>query len=70
MRLTILKNNIEELYRKAPTENVEEYLKNNIGFLRQRFEEEDIPYSQLSYSQHQQQEKRQQQENNKENKHE
>lgn len=49
---------------------VEEYLKNNIGFLRQRFEEEDIPYSQLSYSQHQQQEKRQQQENNKENKHE
>ncbi len=49
---------------------VEEYLKNNISFLRQRFEEEDIPYSQLSYSQHQQQEKRQQQENNKENKHE
>lgn len=49
---------------------VEEYLKNNIGFLRQRFEEEDIPYSQLSYSQHQQQERRQQQENNKEDKHE
>lgn len=49
---------------------VEEYLKNNIGFLRQRFEEEDIPYSQLSYSQHQQQERKQQQENNKENKHE
>lgn len=49
---------------------VEEYLKNNISFLRQRFEEEDIPYSQLSYSQHQQQERRQQQENNKENKHE
>jgi len=49
---------------------VEEYLKNNIGFLRQRFEEEEIPYSQLSYSQHQQQEKRQQQENNKEDKHE
>lgn len=49
---------------------VEEYLKNNIGFLKQRFDEEDIPYSQLSYSQHQQQERRQQQENNKENKHE
>jgi len=39
---------------------VENYLKNNIDFLRQRFEEEDIPYSQLSYSQHQQKEKRQQ----------
>lgn len=49
---------------------VEEYLKNNIGLLRQRFDEEDIPYSQLSYSQHQQQERKQQQENNKENKHE
>lgn len=49
---------------------VEEYLKNNIGFLKQRFEEEDIPYSQLSYSQHQQQEKRQHQQNNKEDKHE
>lgn len=49
---------------------VEEYLKNNIGFLKQRFDEEDIPYSQLSYSQHQQQERKQQQENNKENKHE
>lgn len=49
---------------------VEEYLKNNIGYLKQRFDEEDIPYSQLSYSQHQQQERRQQQENNKEDKHE
>lgn len=39
---------------------VENYLKNNIDFLRQRFEEEDIPYSQLSYSQHQQKERRQQ----------
>ncbi|MBO7672077.1 hypothetical protein J6S88_01580 [bacterium] len=46
---------------------VENYLKNNIDFLRQRFEEEDIPYSQLSYSQHQQKEKRQQ---NKENRNE
>ncbi len=46
---------------------VEEYLKNNISFLKQRFDEEDIPYSQLSYSQHQQ---RRQQQNNKENKHE
>ena len=47
---------------------VEEYLKNNIGFLKQRFDEEDIPYSQLSYSQNQQQQRREQQ--NKENRHE
>ena len=39
---------------------VENYLKNNIDFLRQRFEEEDIPYSQLSYSQQQNRERRQQ----------
>ena len=48
---------------------VEEYLKNNIEILKQRFEEEDIKYSQRSYSNHQQKE-RKQQENNKENKHE
>ncbi len=48
---------------------VEEYLKNNIDFLRQRFDEEDIKYSNLSYSQHQQRE-RKQQDNNKENRHE
>lgn len=48
---------------------VEQYLKNNIDFLRQRFDEENIPYSQLSYSQHQQQRERQQ-EQNKEDKHE
>ena len=46
---------------------VENYLKNNIDFLRQRFDEEDIPYSQLSYSQHQNREHRQQ---NKEDKNE
>ena len=46
---------------------VENYLKNNIDFLRQRFDEEDIPYSQLSYSQHQNRERRQQ---NKEDKNE
>ncbi len=40
---------------------VEQYLKNNIDFLRQRFDEENISYSQLSYSQHQQQRERQQQ---------
>ena len=48
---------------------VEEYLKNNIGFLKQRFDEEDIPYSQLSYSQNQQQQQRREQQN-KENRHE
>lgn len=49
---------------------VEEYLKNNIGFLKQRFEDENIKYSQLSYSQHNGQERREQSRNNKENKHE
>ena len=29
---------------------VEQYLRNNIESLRQRFDEEDLPYSQLSYS--------------------
>ena len=29
---------------------VEQYLKNNIEALRQRFDEEDLPYSQISYS--------------------
>ncbi|MBO6087356.1 hypothetical protein J6P92_03300 [bacterium] len=29
---------------------VEQYLRNNIDSLRQRFDEEDLPYSQLSYS--------------------
>ena len=44
---------------------VEEYLKNNIGFLKQRFDEENLSYSQLSYSKHKQQE--QQNKNKKEN---
>ena len=43
---------------------VEEYLKNNIGFLKQRFDDENLSYSQLSYSKHKQQE--QQNRNNKE----
>lgn len=47
---------------------VEEYLKNNIGFLKQRFEEEDIPYSRLSYSQHEGQERRERQQSSKEDK--
>jgi len=44
---------------------VEEYLKNNIGFLRQRFDDENLAYSQLSYSKHKQQQE-QQNRNNKE----
>ena len=38
---------------------VEEYLKNNIGFLRQRFDDEKLSYSQLSYSQHKEEQERQ-----------
>lgn len=45
---------------------VEEYLKNNIGFLRQRFDDENLAYSQLSYSKHKQQQE-QQNKNKKEN---
>ena len=45
---------------------VEQYLRNNISFLRQRFDEQNLPYSELNYSQsrNQQRERRQ---NNKEN---
>ena len=45
---------------------VEEYLKNNIGYLRQRFDEQNLSYSQLSYSKHKQQQEQQNQ-NKKEN---
>lgn len=45
---------------------VEQYLKNNISFLKQRFDEENLSYSQLSYSNSRQQQRQQQQ--NKENK--
>jgi len=44
---------------------VEQYLKNNIGFLKQRFDEQELPYSNLSYS-HSKEE--QQEENQKRNK--
>ncbi len=33
---------------------VEEYLKNNIPYLKQRFEEQNIPYANLSYKGQQQ----------------
>ena len=40
---------------------VEQYLRNNISFLRQRFDEQNLSYSQLSYSNsHQQQQQRRQ----------
>lgn len=39
---------------------VEEYLKNNIPYLKQRFEEQNIPYVNLSYKQHRQRENGQQ----------
>jgi len=44
---------------------VEQYLKNNIGFLKQRFDEQELPYSSLSYSNSKQD---QQEENQKRNK--
>ena len=48
---------------------VEQYLRNNISSLRQRFDDQNLPYSELSYSnsRQQQQEKRR---NNKENRNE
>jgi len=44
----------------------EEYLKNNLPYLKNRFDEQNIPYKELSYRQQkQQQEKENQQENKK-----
>lgn len=37
---------------------VEQYLKNNISFLKQRFEEQDLPYNDLMYRQSKQQNKK------------
>ena len=45
---------------------VEQYLRNNILSLRQRFDEQNLPYSELSYSNSRQQQQ-QRQKNNKEN---
>lgn len=44
---------------------VEQYLRNNIGFLKQRFDDENLSYSQLSYSNSRNQQQKQQ--NKKEN---
>lgn len=48
---------------------VEEYLKQNISFLRQRFDEQELSYKDLSYSR-QKQNQEQNRRNNKENDHE
>ncbi len=48
---------------------VEEYLKQNISFLRQRFDEQELAYKDLSYSR-QKQNQEQNRKNNKENDHE
>lgn len=48
---------------------VEEYLKQNISFLRQRFDEQELSYKDLSYSR-QKQNQEQNRKNNKENNHE
>lgn len=46
---------------------VEQYLKNNIGFLKQRFDDENLSYSELSYSNHKnQQEQKRKKENDNE----
>lgn len=50
---------------------VENYLKNNIAGLRQNFDNQNLPYNELSYSKHQRQEQDQQQQGkNKENENE
>lgn len=50
---------------------VENYLRNNMPLLQQNFENQNLPYNELSYSHHQQKEKQEQkQNNNKENENE
>lgn len=48
---------------------VEAYLKNNISYLKQRFDEQDLPYNELTYSRHKQSQNEEKR-NNKENNHE
>lgn len=48
---------------------VEQYLKNNISFLKQRFDEENLSYTELSYS-HEKNQQEQEKRKNKENDHE
>lgn len=50
-----------------PSDKVaEEYLKNNISYLQQTFEEQDIPYNELSYKQRQKDKQNQNQSKNQE----
>ena len=44
---------------------VEAYLRNNISYLKQRFDEQDLPYNELTYSKHRNQEQNEKR-NNKE----
>ena len=44
---------------------VEQYLRNNISFLRQRFDEQNLSYSQLSYSNSRQQQQQRRQDKEK-----
>ena len=46
---------------------VEAYLKNNISYLRQRFDEQNLPYNELTYSRHRRQNQEEEKRNNKEN---
>ncbi len=46
---------------------VEAYLKNNISYLRQRFDEQNLPYNELTYSRHKRQNQDEEKRNNKEN---
>jgi len=49
---------------------VESYLRNNIASLRQNFEEQNLPYNELTYSNQQKQEQKEQSKNKKENENE
>lgn len=49
------------------TAAVENYLKNNISTLRQSFEEQNLPYNELSYSQKRKDDQQEKQKRNKEN---
>ena len=46
---------------------VEAYLRNNISYLRQRFDEQNLPYNELTYSKHRRQDQNEEKRNNKEN---
>ena len=49
---------------------VEAYLRNNIPYLKQRFEEQNLSYGELTYSKHKRQDQDDEKQNNKENSHE